>query len=81
MLLGIPFTEWIGYLASAVLIVSFMMKKVRTLRFINSIGAILFVIYGFLLAISWPIIITNSFILGANIYYLYLKKEKKSSKS
>lgn len=81
MLLGIPYTEWIGYLASAALIVSFMMKKVRTLRFINSIGAILFVIYGFLLAISWPIIITNSFILGANIYYLYLKKEKKSSKS
>lgn len=77
MLLGIPYTEWIGYLASAALIVSFMMKKVRTLRFINSIGAILFVIYGFLLAISWPIIITNSFILGANIYYLYLKKEKK----
>ena len=81
MLLGIPYTEWIGYLASAALIVSFMMKKVRTLRFINSIGAILFVIYGFLLAISWPIIITNSFILGANIYYLYLKKETKSSKS
>ncbi|MGV6846321.1 MAG: uroporphyrinogen decarboxylase [Lutibacter sp.] len=75
MILGISITEWIGYLASLALIISFMMKNVNTLRIINSIGAILFVIYGIMLAISWPIIITNTFILGANIYYLTFNKK------
>ncbi len=74
MILGVSITEWIGYLASLALIISFMMKNVRTLRIVNSIGAILFVIYGIMLQISYPIIITNGFILGANIYYLFLKK-------
>jgi uncharacterized protein with PQ loop repeat len=67
---GIPFTEWVGYLASLVLMISFLMKNIITLRIINSIGALLFVIYGFLLVTSWPIIISNTFILGVNSYYL-----------
>ncbi|AOW21739.1 uroporphyrinogen decarboxylase [Urechidicola croceus] len=75
MILGITYTEWVGYLASAMLIISFMMKNLNKLRFINSIGAILFVIYGFMLDISWPIIITNAFILCANMYYLFIKKQ------
>ena len=74
MFLGIPFTEWVGYTASLVLIISFMMKKVSTLRVINSIGAILFIIYGILLEMAWPIIITNAFILLVNCYYLFFKK-------
>jgi len=74
MFLGITITEWVGYLASLALIISFMMKNVNTLRIINSIGAILFVVYGVMLAISWPIIITNAFILMANIYYLTFKR-------
>ena len=66
----ISFTEWIGYAASVVLMVSFLMKNINTLRIINSFGAILFVVYGIMLAISWPIIVTNTFILGVNTYYL-----------
>ncbi|MFD0761183.1 uroporphyrinogen decarboxylase [Lutibacter aestuarii] len=75
MIFGISITEWVGYLASLALIISFMMKNVNTLRVINSIGAILFVIYGFMLAISWPIIITNTFILLVNFYYLFFKRK------
>jgi hypothetical protein len=66
----ISLTEWVGYLASLVLMISFLMKNINTLRIINSIGAILFVVYGIMLVTSWPIIITNAFILGVNIYYL-----------
>ena len=73
--LGITITEWVGYIASIVLIISFMMKNVSTLRIVNSVGALLFVVYGIMLTISWPIIITNSFILVLNIYYL-TKKDK-----
>ncbi|MEM9680940.1 MAG: uroporphyrinogen decarboxylase [Bacteroidota bacterium] len=76
-LLGISVTEWVGYLASAVLLVSFMMKSINTLRLVNSAGAILFVVYGIMLNISWPIIITNTAILGINMYYL-LRKSKPS---
>jgi len=73
MILGIEFTEWIGYAASLALIISFLMKNITTLRLINSIGAVLFIIYGFMLSTSWPIVITNVFILFANIYYLTLR--------
>ncbi len=66
----IALTEWVGYLASVVLMISFLMKNINTLRIINSFGAVLFIIYGIMLAISWPIIITNTFILGVNIFYL-----------
>jgi len=78
MSLGIEYTEWVGYLASIILIISFMMKNVSTLRVINSAGAVLFILYGYMLQISWPIIITNVFILGANIYYLSLKRNLNS---
>jgi predicted ABC-type sugar transport system permease subunit len=37
---------------------------------------LLFIGYGFLLSISWPIIISNAFIFLINIYYI-LKKNKK----
>jgi hypothetical protein len=66
----ISMTEWVGYLASLVLMISFIMKNINKLRIINSIGAVLFVVYGVMLDISWPIVITNVFILGVNIYYL-----------
>ena len=76
MLFNISYTEWVGYIASLALIISFLMKNLSTLRIINSIGAILFVVYGIMLAISWPIIITNAFILMANIYYLTIKRKQ-----
>lgn len=66
----IALTEWVGYLASLVLMVSFLMKNINTLRIVNSTGCSLFVVYGFMLATSWPIIISNAFILGVNIFYL-----------
>ncbi|MBK5208219.1 MAG: uroporphyrinogen decarboxylase [Flavobacteriaceae bacterium] len=75
MLLGITITEWVGYAASLALIISFMMKNINTLRIINSLGAILFVVYGIMLQTSYPIIITNGFILMANIYYLTFKRK------
>lgn len=67
---SISLTDWIGYLASVVLMISFLMKNINTLRIINSMGACLFIMYGIMLVTAWPIIITNAFILGVNIYYL-----------
>lgn len=66
----IIFTEYIGYLASIVIMVSFLMKNIITLRIINSIGGLLFVVYGVLLSMSIPIIVTNVFVVSVNFYYL-----------
>jgi len=72
--LAISLTDWIGYLAMATLLVSFMMKDTNKLRIINSFGCAFFVVYGILLDISWPIIITNSAIICINLYYLLVNK-------
>lgn len=71
---GIALTEWVGYAAMLALLISFTMKDVRKLRIVNSVGAVLFVIYGFMLQTSWPIIITNVAIICINFYYLFLRK-------
>lgn len=73
LLLGIELTEWVGYMAMAVLLVSFMMKNVTKLRIINSVGCALFVIYGSLIS-QYPIVITNLAIILINFYYLFVKK-------
>ena len=72
---GISLVEWMGYLAMATVLVSFLMKSVNKLRIVNSFGCLLFVFYGFMLSpISKPIIITNVAIFGINLYYLLKKK-------
>ena len=63
-------TEIIGYTASFIVLVSFLMKDISKLRIINSIGCVMFVAYGILLNFSIPIILTNVAIVGINIYYL-----------
>ena len=71
--LGIAFTEWIGYMASLGVLVSFLMSNMKTLRIISIIGCALFVTYGLLID-SVPIIITNGTIILINLYYLLKKK-------
>lgn len=72
--LGISIIEWIGYTATAVVLISFLMKSVTKLRIVNAFGCLLFVFYGIMLEpLSKPIIITNMAILCINLYYV-LKK-------
>jgi ABC-type uncharacterized transport system permease subunit len=73
-IIGIALSEWIGYAASAVVLLSFFMKKMRSLRTVNTIGCSLFIAYGFALDISWPIVVTNVAIVLVNLYYLITTK-------
>jgi hypothetical protein len=71
LIFGIPAFELVGYLASAAVLASFLMKKLRMLRIVNTVGCSLFVAYGFVLPeVSWPIIITNIAIILINAFYL-----------
>lgn len=67
-------TEIIGYLASLGVLISFLMKDMKWLRIINTIGCALFILYGYMLHYSFPIIITNICIVIINLYYLTRKQ-------
>ncbi|MDP5077612.1 MAG: YgjV family protein [Nonlabens sp.] len=71
--MGLTLLDFIGYLASFILLLSFTRKNVRHLRIINTLGCILFVIYGAMLS-SWPVMITNVSIVLINLYYLFIQK-------
>lgn len=70
-------TIYVGYAASSVVLISFLMKSIRLLRLVNILGCSLFVTYGFLID-SFPVILTNTAIAIINGYYL-LKPAKKQT--
>jgi uncharacterized protein with PQ loop repeat len=73
---GTETLDLVGYTASVVVLLAFFMKNINTLRIVNSVGCVLFIIYGLLFDLpNLPIIITNIGILLVNGYYLFLKKE------
>jgi hypothetical protein len=69
------YTEYIGYFASGIVLLSFLMGNIFVLRIINTIGCGFFIFYGVLLG-SMPIILTNAAIVLINAYYLFLKNNK-----
>lgn len=71
-------TEYIGYAASLTVLIAFLMKNIQTLRIVNSLGCILFIIYGAMLP-SIPVIATNAAIVLINMYYLFIRKKTATS--
>ncbi len=61
--------EVVGYVASALVVVSLAMTSVVRLRVISLIGSLTFVAYGLMLP-SIPIIITNACVAGLNVWFL-----------
>lgn len=61
--------EILGYLASIFIACSLLMKDIKKLRYINSIGCILFVIYGIIIE-AYPVALMNGFCVLINLYYL-----------
>lgn len=69
---NINLIEWLGYFASVMVAISFLMKSVNKLRFVNILGAICFVIYSVAIK-AWPVALINLFTICVNIYYLARK--------
>lgn len=66
-----------GYAAAALVVLSFLIgNNIKRIRIVNMAGAILFVIYGFLLGKNLPVIIPNFVIVLVQAYYLFIKKEQ-----
>lgn len=69
--------ELFGYLASAIIAVSIMLKTFIRLRIVNMIGAFLLVIYGLVIK-AYPVSALNFFIGLVNLYFIiqyYKQKE------
>ncbi|MCD4827609.1 MAG: YgjV family protein [Acholeplasmataceae bacterium] len=69
--------EWIGYIASLIVLISLVMSSVKKLRWINMVGSVIFAVYGVLIA-SYPVAVMNLGIVIVNVYYLvqlYGKKD------
>jgi hypothetical protein len=61
--------ELVGYLASALVVISLTMTSVVRLRTISLVGSVIFVVYGVLIG-SVPIVITNAAIAVINVWFL-----------
>ncbi|MEM1174206.1 MAG: hypothetical protein AAGI27_05305 [Pseudomonadota bacterium] len=66
---NIPLIEWLGYAASALVLISLSMSSIAKLRWFNLAGAITFAIYGYVIE-AWPVAAVNLAISAINVYYL-----------
>lgn len=69
--------EMLGYAATILVAISFLLKDVVKLRFVNAIGGVCFVIYGLLIN-ALPVALLNALIVVINGYYILqaLKEQK-----
>lgn len=67
--------EIIGYIASTFILVSFLMKDIRTIRIINIFGAIFFVLYG-LFTKTWATATMNFILIFVHLFHLFNFKKK-----
>jgi hypothetical protein len=69
--------EIIGYLGSALVLVSMLMTSVIKLRIINLTGSVIFAAYALMIR-SYPTAVMNICLAGVNVYHLWrLTREKK----
>ena len=72
--------EAIGYLGSALVLVSFLMASVVKLRIVNAVGSTIFAVYAFIIR-SYPTAIMNVCLLLINLYYLWKLRSTDSNYS
>lgn len=70
--------EIVGYVAMVILVVSFIPKNLKWIRWINLIGCLTFVAYGILLGWKYPLIISNGLIAVIQIYHLLKPQNAKA---
>lgn len=68
-MLAVDGTEFIGYAASALVVLALTMRSIVRLRILSLCGSITFFVYGTLIE-SVPIMITNACIATINLWYL-----------
>lgn len=62
--------EILGIIASTLVLISFLFKKERSIRLVNILGAIMFVIYGLLIN-ALSVWLLNGILIFIHLYYLH----------
>ncbi len=75
----VPAIEYLGYLASILVVISLTMTNIVQLRIYNTIGCLLFTIYGIIVG-AYPVAIANSAIIIINLYNLSLLRRQSNKK-
>ena len=70
---GIYPIEILCYVATLIVVASFLFKSIVPLRIVNSIGAALFVVYA-LITHTYPVALLNAFLVVVHIYQLWRLK-------
>lgn len=70
-------TEILGYIATAVVMASFLMSNIEWLRFVNALGCCMWINYGIQIE-STPVVMTNCGILAINVFHIIKSKIKKN---
>jgi hypothetical protein len=61
--------DYLGYFASIMIAISFLMKSINKLRIVNIIGFTCFVIYSVIIR-AWPVALINFFSICINGFYI-----------
>jgi len=62
--------EAVGYLGSALVLVSFLMSSVVKLRIVNTVGSVIFAIYALIIR-SYPTAVMNFALVCINLHFLW----------
>lgn len=64
-------SDWVGVVAGVLVLLSFVFKNIKTIRIVNIIGSIAFIIYGVMISPDGlPLIFTNGILIIVHLYYL-----------
>jgi hypothetical protein len=64
---GLPLTDWVGWLATVVFVLSYRFRDQRTLRWIQALAAVLWVGYG-LARHAMPVVVANLLVAGMALF-------------
>ena len=68
--------ELIGLFASVLVVFSFLFNGERSIRWINILGSIVFIVYGVLIK-AWSIVLCNMALIIIHLYKLYFIETSK----
>ena len=73
--MGAPMVEYLGWLATAVFVGSYLCKGSDTLKRVQMIGALMWVLYGVLIRAT-PVVAANLLVVGAAGWALYSQQRR-----
>lgn len=64
-------SDWVGVVAGVLVLLSFVFKNIKTIRIVNIIGSVAFIVYGVMITPDGlPLIFTNGILIVVHLYYL-----------